>query len=343
QHLEERQRSRLARVDQVEVGLDLLVRPDEPLGGQRHPVQADPLGDGGQVRAGEQPGAQPAGAQQGLGHPGGRRLAVGAGQVDHRVGALRVTEQLGQGPDPVQGRVDGMLGPAGHDGPLDLPQPSGYVGGHRAAQVAAITLGSLLPAGLRPDPPRWRTHQPGRSSWWHKLVWLVTRTGWSVSRTDWRAYRLAGGSASSRPVSRAISACAAASRSRLLATTAAGARSTNDGAASFRSVAVASARAAARSFSSRRRSAATSMVAAVSSSTVTPQACTDAVGANASPGAVSRSRARIAASCPASGVPPIPVSAAGTGWVGRSPWSERNRRTSVTSCISAPISASAAA
>src|SRR6185312_15174057 len=198
-------------------------------------------------------------------------------------------EQLGQGPDPVQGRVDGMLGPAGHDGPLDLPQPVTYVGGHRAAPgptsrqipIAAITLGSLLPAGLGP-------------------------------------YRLAGGSASSRPVRRAISACAAASRSRLLATTAAGARSTNDVVASFRSV------------------------AAASSSTVTPQACTDAVGANASPGTDSRSRARIAASWPASGVPPIPVSAAGTGWVGRSPWSERNRRTSVTSCISAVISASAA-
>src|SRR5262249_13618937 len=63
--------------------------------------------------------------------------------------------------DPVQGRVDGMLGPAGHDGPLDLPQPGSYVGRHRAPQVGAITLGSLLPADLRPGPPRHAPAQRG--------------------------------------------------------------------------------------------------------------------------------------------------------------------------------------
>ena len=61
-----------------------------------------------------------------------------------------------------------------------------------------------------------------------------------------------------------------------------------------------------------------------------------------SPGAVSRSSERMAPSWAASGVPPIPASTAGTGWPGRRPWSERNRRTSVTSAMSEPISASAA-
>ena len=112
EHLEERQRSRLACVDQVQVGLDLLVGLDEPLGGQRHPVQADPLGDGGQVRAGEQPGAQPAGAQQRLGHPGGRRLAVGAGQVDRpgRRAAGRRAARSGPGSGPGTGRWNARAG-----------------------------------------------------------------------------------------------------------------------------------------------------------------------------------------------------------------------------------------
>ena len=85
------------------------------------------------------------------------------------------------------------------------------------------------------------------------------------------------------------------------------------------------------------------MPAAVSSSTVTCSASTVAVGVNPSPGGVSRSSERMLGSCAASAVPAIPPSAAGTGCPGRSPWSERNRRTSVTSRISESISASAAA
>jgi len=84
------------------------------------------------------------------------------------------------------------------------------------------------------------------------------------------------------------------------------------------------------------------MPAAVSSSTVTPSACRDAVGVKPSPAGVSRSSALMAASWPASGVPAIPARTAGTCCPGRRPWSDRNRRTSVTSAISEPISASAA-
>src|SRR5215467_4985266 len=79
----------------------------------------------------------------------------------------------------------------------------------------------------------------------------------------------AHGSAAIRSLSRSISRCAVASRSRFLATISAGARSTKDGLASFRSTASSSACVAARVLASRARSASTSGPAAVSSSMVT--------------------------------------------------------------------------
>ena len=75
-------------------------------------VEADPLAQVGQVRGGDQPGAQAERAQQRLDHARGRGLAVGPGHVDHRVGALRVAEELRESPDPVKGRGDLRLGPA---------------------------------------------------------------------------------------------------------------------------------------------------------------------------------------------------------------------------------------
>ncbi len=139
-----------------------------------------------------------------------------------------------------------------------------------------------------------------------------------------------------------MSARAASSRSRVFATTSAGALARNDSLASLRCACSASARAAARSFSIRRRSAATSITPAVSSSTVTFSASTEVVGRNCGPGSLSRSSARMLPSWPDRAPPASPVSAAGTCCPGRSPWSERNRRTSVTSRITEAISASAA-
>src|SRR6266702_352186 len=158
QHLEERQRDRLAVVDQPHVGLDLGVDLDEPLGAQRLGVHADPLAHRDQVRAGEQPRAQAARVEQGLHHPRRRGLAVGPGHVDHRVRALRVAEQAGQLPDPVQRRVDRVLGTAGQDLPLDLAQPRLDVSAHWRASGTTVTARparrAVLPAARSP-PARW--------------------------------------------------------------------------------------------------------------------------------------------------------------------------------------------
>ena len=66
------------------------------------------------------------------------------------------------------------------------------------------------------------------------------------------------------------------------------------------------------------------------------------VAAKPSPAASSRASDRISGSCAASRRRPRPSSRAATRWPGRSPWSERNRRTSVTTRCSAATSASAA-
>ncbi len=92
------------------------------------------------MRAGEQAGPQAAGPQQRLGHPGCRCLAVSPGEVNHRVGTLRVAEQADQGLDPVQGRLDGVLRPARDDLALDRTQRLVWVGRHDSPQVSALTL-----------------------------------------------------------------------------------------------------------------------------------------------------------------------------------------------------------
>ena len=95
--LEERQRVRLVGVDQLDVRRDVVEGADEGLVVERLAVDADPLAHPLHVRAGEPAGAQVERAQQGVDHPRGGGLAVGAGQVDHRVGALRLAEDLGEG------------------------------------------------------------------------------------------------------------------------------------------------------------------------------------------------------------------------------------------------------
>ncbi len=118
QHLEERHGHLVPTVHHRHVRRDLLVQVHEALPADRLRVQGDPLAHGRQVGAGEQPRAQAAGAQQRVDHPGGRGLAVRPRDVDDGAGALRVAEQAGEVGDPVQRRVDGVLGPAGSD-PLE--------------------------------------------------------------------------------------------------------------------------------------------------------------------------------------------------------------------------------
>ena len=88
---------------------NLLVQGDELFRGQGLAVDADPLAHRDQVRAGEAAGAQAALTQQGVDHARGGGLAVGAGDVDDREGALRIAEQADEGGYPVQGRLDRRL------------------------------------------------------------------------------------------------------------------------------------------------------------------------------------------------------------------------------------------
>src|SRR5690606_18374772 len=84
---------------------------DVGLGGDRHPVDADALGHQLQVRARVPTDTQPHVHEQRLDHPRGRALAVGARDVDHRIRALRIAEQVRQSGDPRQRRLDLGLGP----------------------------------------------------------------------------------------------------------------------------------------------------------------------------------------------------------------------------------------
>ncbi|MBU1226833.1 MAG: hypothetical protein KJ698_06465 [Actinobacteria bacterium] len=59
-----------------------------------------------EVGAGEQAGGQPVGPEQLGGDPGRRALAVGAGDVDDRVAALRFGQQAEQAGDALEPRLD---------------------------------------------------------------------------------------------------------------------------------------------------------------------------------------------------------------------------------------------
>ncbi len=138
EHLEEGQPVLLGSVDHLHVRLDVVVRLDEPLGGDRRPVEADPLGDRLHVRAGVAPGAQLEGVQQGLDHAGRARLAVGAGDVDGRVRALRLAQHVHQRRDPRHRGLQLGLAPAGGELLLHLQQRLGDLGvdGHGGYRVA---------------------------------------------------------------------------------------------------------------------------------------------------------------------------------------------------------------
>ena len=176
QHLEEGQLAGLLPVDHGQVGGQLLVGGHEGLGGDGLPVHHDPFPDGGQVRAGEQAGAQAPGAQQALDHPGGRGLAVRAGDVDDRVGPLRVAEDRDERGHPVQGRLDGVLGAAGEDLALRLaqlvpdaqPSPACWPlipARRRAGRRSARCRRARRRAGPGSWPPPLRAPWPGRTRW----------------------------------------------------------------------------------------------------------------------------------------------------------------------------------
>jgi hypothetical protein len=152
--LEEAERELLLRVDQMGVRRDVVEGAHELLVGQRLAVDRDPLVDPLEVRTGEPARAQVQRSQQGVDHPAGGGLAVGAGEVDHRVGALRVAQQPGERADAVEGRLELGLGPAGLQGVLDLREGLGeacfgYVGygvpslgsGHSTRRFAMSTRG----------------------------------------------------------------------------------------------------------------------------------------------------------------------------------------------------------
>ncbi len=122
ERLEVRQRVLVPGVDQVEVGLDLGERGDEAVVGERLAVQADPLGHPLQVRTGVAADPQTQLAQEGVGHPGRGRLAVGAGHQQHRVRRLRAAQDVEQVPDAIQRGVQSGLGPAPGERRLHLGQ-----------------------------------------------------------------------------------------------------------------------------------------------------------------------------------------------------------------------------
>jgi hypothetical protein len=123
--LEEAQRVGLGGVDEVGVRRDVVERADELLVGQWLAVDADALVDALEVGTGEPAGAQVERAQEGVDHPAGRGLAVGAGEVDDRVGPLGVAEQLGERLDALERRLEPGLGPSGLEGVRDLREGLG--------------------------------------------------------------------------------------------------------------------------------------------------------------------------------------------------------------------------
>lgn len=85
----------------------------EPLAGDGLPVDADAFGEVLEVGAGEPAHAQAEGEQELFDHDGRAALAVGAGDLDDGVPALRRAQQVGEGADAREAGADAMLGPPG--------------------------------------------------------------------------------------------------------------------------------------------------------------------------------------------------------------------------------------
>ena len=87
-------------------------------------------------------------AQDRVHHAARRRLAVRAGEVDRRVGPLRVARELHDGTDAVERRADVVLGRAGEDLLLDLAHPLHLL------EVARCLEGGGVPAAVHAGLPR---------------------------------------------------------------------------------------------------------------------------------------------------------------------------------------------
>jgi hypothetical protein len=98
------------------IGLDVALRAD------RRPIHTDPLSDQLQMRAGVATYPEPHAGQQRIQHPGHRRLAVRARNVQHRITPLRRTEQIYQRRDPNQRWFDPAFRPTTVQVSLNLPE-----------------------------------------------------------------------------------------------------------------------------------------------------------------------------------------------------------------------------
>ena len=113
-----------------------------------------------QVRAGVPTRAQPELAQQGVDHPRGRRLAVGAGDLDHRAGGLRATEQIEQ-QSRMRSRDGSICAPArARRGSLDLGHPLDHRKVRHARAGRSAASGCVRPAAGSVDSP----HGPADSA-----------------------------------------------------------------------------------------------------------------------------------------------------------------------------------
>ena len=81
------------------------------------------------MRGGEATGAHAAGGQQALGHAGRGGLAVGTGDVDGAVGALRVAQDVENSLNALQGGLDLVLRRTGEDLGLNLTHAGGDLDG----------------------------------------------------------------------------------------------------------------------------------------------------------------------------------------------------------------------
>ena len=139
-------------VDKFDEGFDLAVGRHVLRWRDRLSVDRDALGRRLQVRAGGAAGAPVQRDQQGIDDARHRCLAVGTGDVDRRIRALRRTEQLHQGRDAGRARFDLGLRPTLVEQVLDLQQCRDLVGsrlrgGHRARRSCVRTLIPRPPGG----------------------------------------------------------------------------------------------------------------------------------------------------------------------------------------------------
>ena len=106
----------------------------------------------------EQPGGEPHRRHQSRTHPGRRRLAVGPGDMDDRIGLLGVSEHVEQPRDPLQTRFD----PATDVG-VEVGDCFSVVRAATPDRIAARRVSRELPRIRPPWRPPWRRPRPAPS------------------------------------------------------------------------------------------------------------------------------------------------------------------------------------